>query len=195
MSHQPKNTPVRVEVIQFPGDAERWALVKKYMELRNTVFLQKKNCSLFSYQGQEYEQYDSLAATYIIASRDDEVIGGARLIRTDAKNGIYSYMINDACRGLLAGMPHNLRWDGDHPRDAQTWELTRLVSIEGAGVGARILNKCNDFLKGEGAEKCLFLGPPAFLRMATMLGYAPHAVGPIAQNDDGAFVAFECAVV
>lgn len=131
--------------------------------------------------------------TYVVAHRDGEVVGGARLMPTTRRLGVYSYMIRDACRGLLEGMPRNL-CDVVPPVRADVWELTRFAANE-QGVGEAILRVANDHLRSLDASACLFLGPPAFMRMAKKLGWAPHPLGGIRGNHDGRFLAFECAVV
>jgi acyl homoserine lactone synthase len=124
-------------------------------------------------------------------------VGGARLIRTDWRFGsgkmVYSYMIRDAYLEHLPGLPADVCAD-EPPVDPETWELTRLTAIV-PGVAEQILTAANEFLKGIDAKRCLFLGPPAFMRMARGMGYAPKPMGRITGNQDGRFLAFSCAVV
>lgn len=80
--------------------------------------------------------------------------------------------------------------------DPKSWELTRLVSVNNDAKTAHdILEAANDFIKMEGGERCLFLGPPAFMRMAKSYGYKPEPLGPVVGNQDGRFLAFSCDVV
>lgn len=195
MSAASQDTPLRVEVIQFPAQADRWDLVRKYMQLRRSVFITQMDWTLHSHEGQEFEQYDTFSATYVIATLGSEVVGGARLLRADNRNGIYRYMIRDACDGLLEGMPDNLCAEETPPTGDNAWELTRLVSARGARVAAEVLKRCNFFLRTQKAEVCLFLGPPSFLRMAKRMGYAPRPLGPVVSNKDGSFLAFQCPVM
>jgi acyl homoserine lactone synthase len=103
-------------------------------------------------------------------------------------------MIKDACDGLLDGMPNNLCFETP-PQSADIWELTRLASIGGLDIARSILRATNAFLVKENAKTCLFLGPPAFLRMASGMGFNPVKLGPIVKNKDGGFLAFSCAVL
>jgi acyl homoserine lactone synthase len=106
---------------------------------------------------------------------------------------IYSYMIRDACRGLLPGLPSNL-CELPPPVDPGTWELTRLVADGRPNVGVAILEAANAWLRGNGGKDCLFLAPPRLRRMAEVLGYAPRMLGPVLQNAEGKFHVFACAV-
>lgn len=187
-----------VSILRLPTHAKKWELVIKFLQLRKSVFIDEKEWGLVHSDGIEFEQYDFIGAIYIIAHRGDEVLGGARLVRTDNAIGngsiAYSYMIRDACLGYLPGMPNEL-CDGPAPVSEQIWELTRLVSVGEEGVGEAILQAANDFLHRIGALHCLFLGPPGFLRMAKRLGFEASPLGKIQGNKDGRFLAFSCAVV
>ena len=73
-------------------------------------------------------------------------------------------------------------------------ELTRLAA-RSARLGAAILTATNGFLKREGGDTCLFLGFPAFMRMARSMGYDPKPLGKLTGNGDGRFLAFSCGVI
>jgi acyl homoserine lactone synthase len=153
---------------------------------------------LFHADSMEFEQYDTLTSVYIIAHEGDKVIGGARMVRTDQNQSfgkiIYSYMIRDAYLKNLPGLPSEICAE-EPPVDPKVWELTRFTSLDNMWVGRSILERCNKFLQEENASKCLFLGPPAFLRMARTMGYNPKALGKITGNKDGRFLAFSCDVI
>ena len=189
--------PAEVSVLQFPKDGPRWNLVAKFLELRKTVFVDQMNWDLYHRAAMEFEQYDYFGAVYIVAHQGARVVGGARLIRTDWKFGsgkmVYSYMIRDAYLAHLPGLPANVCAD-EPPVDPETWELTRLTATV-PGVAEQILSAANEYLKGIDAKRCLFLGPPAFMRMARGMGYEPKPMGRITGNQDGRFLAFSCAVV
>lgn len=169
------------------------------MRFRKKVFVDRMEWPLVHAEGIEFEQYDSFNTTYIIAHRANEVLGGARLKRTDSRLGsgtvVYSYMIRDAHLGLLPNMPPKL-CASNPPVDSSVWELTRFVaSDKPEGVAEAILRKANAFLYEQRAQSCLFLGPPAFLRMAKRLGWTAEPLGPVVGNSDGRFLAFRCAVI
>nr|WP_162623939.1 acyl-homoserine-lactone synthase [Paracoccus saliphilus] len=188
---------VQVELISLPRDMDRFDLVTSFLKLRKQIFVDRMAWPLHHAEGIEFEQYDTYDTAYVIAHRDGQAIGGARLKRTDKSLGggtvVYSYMIRDAHLGLLPGMPTNLCHD-EPPVDPQAWELTRFAALPLPGLAERILEVANGYLHQIGASDCLFLGPPAFLRMASRLGWTPQPLGDLVSNDDGKFLAFSCAV-
>ena len=190
---------VDIKIVKLPEGIVNWHLVQRFLELRKRVFVDDMHWSLPVHNDIEYEQYDTFDATYVIAHDGDRVLGGARLIRSDFEHPDelgsvrYSYMIRDAYLGLLPGIPNQICFK-EPPREATCWELTRFVSFGNSRVGEDILRAANDFLRTSGAEHCLFLGPPAFLRMAKKLGFAPKPMGQVVSNEDSRFLAFSCSV-
>jgi acyl homoserine lactone synthase len=188
----------QLTVVRTPRGFHRYDLVRSFLQLRKEVFIDKMDWPLYQYDAIEFEQYDTFNAVYIIAHEGAHVVGGVRLIRTDHEIGTgkikYSYMIRDAYNGHLPGMPTDICFEKP-PTDQKIWELTRLATLPGADVARDLLHAANHFLVKEGAERCLFLGPPAFLRMAKSMGFVPARLGPTVRNEDGAFLAFSCDVV
>jgi len=176
------------------------AHINGFLSLRRKVFIDGMDWKLVSHKQIEYEQYDTIATTYVIAHEHGKVIGGARLLRSDSKLptsfGLtqYSYMIRDSYLGLLPGLPSEICFS-EPPSDAKTWELTRFVSLDGARVGEAILTEVNEFIKSQNAETCLFLGPPVFMRMSKTMGYIPKPLGKIVGDRTGRFLAFSCDVI
>lgn len=188
---------LKVSALKFPTAVSDWDLVPKFLQYRKEVFVDRKEWALQVAEGNEFEQYDTFDTAYVIAHVNREVVGGARLKRTDTTMGqgkiVYSYMIRDACRGLLPGMPTDLCYDVP-PVDPAAWELTRFAA-QAPGVGDAILRRVNEFLFQQGAARCLALGSPAFMRMAARAGWPVSKLGPLSGNHDGQFLAFECSVM
>lgn len=184
-----------VSVLLLPEDAAHWNLVYTFLQLRRQVFIQRMKWQLMDDKGIEFEQYDILGvATYVIAHHGDQVLGGARLVRCDNEIGRYSYMIRDAYLGKIS-LPHEI-CDSAPPDDDKSWELTRLVSNSTDPTIARaVLDTANDYIFKMGGERCLFLGPPGFLRMARSYGYVPERLGQITGDESGRFLAFQCAIL
>ncbi|MFN3525107.1 MAG: acyl-homoserine-lactone synthase [Paracoccus sp. (in: a-proteobacteria)] len=189
--------PVEVEIVVLPRDLDRFDLVASFFRLRKKIFVDRMAWPLHHAEGIEFEQYDTFDTAYVIAHRAGRAVGGARLKRTDHCFGggkvVYSYMIRDAHLGLLPGMPQNL-CHTDPPVDSRAWELTRFAALPLPGLAEQILDAANEYLRQVGATDCLFLGPPAFLRMANRLGWTPRRLGDLVGNSDGKFLAFACAV-
>ena len=189
-----------VSVVELPRNVQDLDLVSDFMRLRKRVFVDGLEWPLIHAEGIEFEQYDTLLnPCSVTAHANRRVLGGARLKPTSAKNGsgqtVYSYMIRDAYLGLLPGMPAALCHQ-DPPVDPGIWELTRLATVEKpAGIAHALLRSANSYLHKRHATACLFLGPPAFLRMAKRLGWKPEPLGPVVGNSDGRFLAFGCDVL
>lgn len=186
-----------IEIIRCPEDLDRWHLVNDYLKLRKRVFVDRMEWPLFHAENLEFEQYDSFNTVYVVASVGGEVIGGARLRRTDQISGTghvqYSYMIRDACLGVLPGLPKEL-CSSMPPKDERTWEITRMVVNGPRSLFRMILAKVNEYLSEEGAQTVLFLGSPAFQRMAGSFDWPVRQLGPVASNSEGSFQVFECPV-
>lgn len=193
---------LNLHVLTFPEDADRWNLIGSYLRLRKDVFIDQMNWSLHAHAASEFEQYDHFGTTYVIAEdpATGEVVGGARLLRTDQTSPSgsgrisYSYMIRDAHRGLLDDLPIDISRE-EPPVDRRTWELTRLISRGTAHVAEAILTKVQNFLAEVDAERCLFLGPRAFMRMASRMGFDPVPLGKVVGNGSGRYLAFACDVL
>ncbi|WP_224826682.1 acyl-homoserine-lactone synthase [Cognatishimia sp. MH4019] len=185
-------------VIELPRDFAHYDLVRGFLELRKRVFIDDMAWSLVEVSELEFEQYDTFKAVYIIVHEGDEILAGARLLPTNTSIGTgrmkYSYMIKDAHDGHLTGMPSDLCFDSP-PKSDTVWELTRLVSKPKTNAAKLVLFEANNFLRRQCAKTCLFLAPPAFLRLAKSMGFSPQRLGPIVGNEDGRFLAFSCDVV
>jgi acyl homoserine lactone synthase len=187
---------MRVEIVNVYRTPAKADLARQFLALRRDIFVEEKRWNLNVFEGLEWEQYDYFPlAHYVLAVEGDEVIGGARLLRCDAQIGAgrfsYSYMIKDACLGKI-GLPKDL-CDMAPPDDVETWELTRLIAVGARRYVAKaILEAAHRFLLSQGADRCLFLGPPAFMRLARSMGFSPRPMGPQRTNKDGKFLAFSC---
>lgn len=199
ISENSRELEFEVSVIELPRQFEKVNLVQEFMRFRKKIFVDRMAWPLYHMDDVEFEQYDTIDTTYVIAHSGSQVLGGARLKRTDATLGtgriVYSYMIRDAHLGILPGMPATL-CSSPPPIDPNVWELTRLAAVsDPPGVAEEILRESNRHLFAKGATSCLFLGPPAFMRMARRLGWMPEPMGPIVGNNDGRFLAFKCGVL
>lgn len=187
----------KAEVITCPEGLSRWNLVNDYFMLRKQVFVDRLEWPLFHADDLEFEQYDTFDTVYVVATLNDVVMGGARLRRTDQVTGTgnlsYSYMIRDATLGILPGLPKGLCHELP-PKARDTWEITRMVVNGPREAFALILATANDYLRTQGANSVLFLGSPAFQRMADTWSWPVKALGPVVGNADGRFQVFECPV-
>lgn len=176
-------------------------LVKQYLALRKRIFTEQKKWQVWLPSDNDLDQYDQSYAHYVVAcdERSGNVVGGARLIRTDQGgtapgHNQTTYMIRDAYRGMLKGLPKDL-CDAEPPCHPLIWELTRFVTDGSRGVGKVVLQTANDFLADQSAMACLFLGPVGFRKMSQMMGYTTHPLGQVQSNVDGEFQSFICNVL
>ncbi|SHH07917.1 acyl homoserine lactone synthase [Cognatiyoonia sediminum] len=180
---------IEISILKLPGDASQWELVMRFLTLRRSIFIHKKKWQLFDEGSIEFEQYDTATvATYVIAHRQGEIVAGARLLRCDTKIGPeYSYMIRDAYLKKIE-IPSEICFE-EPPVTSDAWEITRAISIDKTPIPMQmVLSTIHDYIQKDGGKVCLFLGPPAFLRMARRAGYEPRRVGNIAQDDSGRYL-------
>ena len=95
------------------------------LRARRESFIVRNRWDLPETMGMEFDQYDTPQSRWLaVHDEAGTVLAGLRLTPTTARCGIYSYMIRDAQRGLLASIPQDLLF-ADAPVDATTWEVTR----------------------------------------------------------------------
>lgn len=173
-------------------------LIGEFHRMRKRVFVEDMGWQVPVDDEFEIEQYDCADTVYLIAhdTKFGGVLGGARLLRTThvSIDKTTSYMIRDAYLGRLPGIPSTI-CSKEPPCDKDVWELTRIISFGQTSLGPKILQAANDFLANEDARACLFLGSPAFMRMARSMGFRARVLGPIHSNKDGRFLAFSCDVL
>ena len=185
-----QNIEVIIQSLSY--NSAHWDLVHAFLKLRRSVFIQKKHWSLVEDQDIEYEQYDRVFDShYVIAHDNNEILGGARLMRCDAKmthgSTPYTYMIKDAADGLI-DIPHEIMVTTP-PTDPQSWEITRMLTVvRNPFVHKAILDGAYDFIKSQGGTSCLFLGPPAFCRMARRMNYTLERTGPVCGDETGRYL-------
>lgn len=87
-------------------------LLASMFRQRYEIFVKEKGWSLKSYNGLEFDNYDTARSVYLISLDDDGIIlASMRMTATDGP-----YMLAD----IFADMCEN-----EIPRDPDTWELTR----------------------------------------------------------------------
>lgn len=194
LAQKPTIENINIDIANVGEEFKNWGLVNAFLQARAETFVDGMKWELFVHDGIEFEQYDTFNSTYVIAHQKGDVVGGARLIQTTSRSGIYTYMIKDAHFGSLPPIPADLCFE-EPPVDDKIWELTRFFVKPGFDVAQDILNRSNEYLKLKGAQKCLFLASPAFMRIARSMKFNPERLGPVVSNHDGKFLAFSCDVV
>jgi N-acyl-L-homoserine lactone synthetase len=154
------------------------------LKARRKSFIVRHNWDLPEAEGMEFDQYDTPASRWIAVHEGDQVLAGIRLTPTTARVGMYTYMIRDAQRGMLEGIPSDLLYF-EAPVDQKIWESSRVfVSPE---VPANLRTKVHTDLMCEmirvaqelGATKILGLVPAVWSRWIGRLGLQAEPAGPV----------------
>lgn len=158
------------------------------LKARRQSFILRRNWDLPEAEGMEFDQYDTPASRWIAVHEGDKVLAGIRLTPTTARVGMYTYMIRDAQRGMLDGIPTDLLYF-DAPVDPKVWESSRVfVSPD---VPAKLRTKVQTDLMQElirvardlGATKVLGLVPAVWSRWIGRLGLHAEPAGPVMDLD------------
>ena len=155
---------------------------------RRESFINRNNWDLPQAMGMEYDQYDTPASRWIAVHEFGEVLAGIRLTPTTMRNGIYSYMIRDAQKGLLHSLPQTLL-DEEAPIAEQVWESSRVfVSATApqrvrARVHAQLYQGMTRAAREMGASRVLCLIPAIWPRWTKRLDMDATAAGPVMHLD------------
>lgn len=188
-------------IIPFECNDEDWKVLLSYFALRGNEFVHRQNWEIYQHDGFELDAYDKETTFYVVTTdcETGEVVGGSRLSPTDHPSFVgfidadpATYMIADACQGLLPGMPTNLCFS-EPPVGKHIWELTRVV-VSRPDVVNDLYTSGTDFLHFQGVTQCVALGSPAIMRVARKLRGNPKPIGPLVKNESGTFLAFICDV-
>ncbi|HSF64906.1 MAG TPA: acyl-homoserine-lactone synthase [Paracoccaceae bacterium] len=158
------------------------------LKARRQSFILRRNWDLPEAEGMEFDQYDTPASRWIAVHEGDQILAGIRLTPTTARVGMYTYMIRDAQRGMLEGIPTDLLYF-DAPVDPKIWESSRVfVSPD---VPARLRTRVQTDLMVEmirvgrelGATQILGLVPAVWSRWIGRLGLHAEPAGPVMDID------------
>lgn len=185
----------QIHVVDYSTQCpDNWFLVNDFLALRKQIFVEKLGWTIDTFRDLEFDQYDTFLSKYVVATESGEVVGGARLLRTDSSTPSsfgskpYTYMVKDAHDGVLEGLPESLCYSAP-PVSSSVWEITRLCSISNQTAPTTIMNECIAFLRSEGANEAIFICTPVGVRYARSRGRVVNEIGPVHSNDDGEFQA------
>lgn len=152
-----------------------------YLRLRKRFFVDELGWDIPHDDELEMDQYDNPRTHYSLVLRGDHVLGGARVMPTKGAWGPASYMVRDAYRGQLDGIPQEVM-----PTDvasAELWECSRLVIAddldrhEKAEALDHIVAGLVEVAEAHGARELMTLSTLAVLRALRGLGYDVHRMG------------------
>ena len=157
--------------------------------LRHRVFVERHGWQVPTYNGMEYDQYDTPAAVCLIwRDNNNDARAAARLIPTDRP-----YMLQELWPDLVA--------DGALPHSPHVWEGTRLCVDRGLGpqwrqrIVAELLCGCLEFGLRNEIEHYLILAPVHVLKHTyESAGCSIELLGPPSQVDRDVVAAAKCLV-
>ncbi|QFU10051.1 Autoinducer synthetase [Rhodobacteraceae bacterium THAF1] len=148
----------------------------QFLQLRKRFFVDTLSWSIPHDHDMEMDQYDNPTALYSVAMIGGRVIGGARIMRYDARWGQTGCMMADAARGALADIPPTAIPAGRDFADAA--EITRLLLCESLVSAAEREEALATVVAGLvacavtlNAAEMVALTVPAFTRSLRKLGY------------------------
>lgn len=181
---------MQTTTLSFENLHNHGELFANMLRARRELFIGHNKWDLPEALGMEYDQYDTPASRWVVVHDElGQVLAGNRLTPTTARCGIYSYMIRDAQRGLLATIPANLLYE-EAPVAENVWESSRLFVSH--TVPAHLRRRVHATLVAElggaarrlGATHCLTLLAANWPRWAGRVGVDMTAMGPV-MNIDG----------
>lgn len=119
----------RATTLSFSNMNAYGDLLVRYLAARKSVFIDRMHWDLPQTEGMEFDQYDTPLCRWVIIHEFGEILAGIRLVPTTAQVGVYSYMLRDAQRGVLASIPDDVLFF-DAPVEERMWEASRLFVSE-----------------------------------------------------------------
>lgn len=174
---------LRSTVLSIQTQHHYGELYMEFLRARKRVFIDAKHWDLPQEDGMEFDQYDTPQARSVVVHEFGEVLAGIRLAPTTAQCGCYSYMLRDAQRGLLPGIPQHVLYEKAPVAD-HIWEATRLfVSPEveaerRAVIQGLLLTEMARAAVAEGATHVIGIVPAVFKRWMARLGMGALPLGP-----------------
>ena len=126
---------------------------------------------------------DTPMCRWAIIHEYGEVLAGVRMMPTTAKCGIYTYMLRDAQRGLLDGIPNDVLFF-EAPVEDRVWEASRLFITDAVpahrrhAVQAMLMEQMSNIALQNGATHVIGIVPALFSRWLRRLGLDAVPVGP-----------------
>ena len=163
-------------------------LFPNLLRARRQSFIVRNRWELPEADGMEFDQYDTPASRWIAVHEGTEVLAGVRLTPTTARCGMYTYMIRDAQRGLIEGIPSNLL-DFEAPVDPNIWESSRVFVAENVPAKSRRsvhLGLMTELIRSSrdlNAIQVLGLVPAVWPRWIGRLGLEAQPGGPVMEID------------
>ena len=176
-------TPVKTTVLSFSNMNQHGDLLVRYLKARHAVFIDRLGWDLPATEGMEFDQYDTPLCRWAILHEFGEVVAGVRLTPTTSSIGLYTYMLQDAQRGLLDQIPRDVLFL-QAPVEDRIWEASRLFISDTVPAERRqqvqhqLMSAMARVARDEGATQVIGIVPYVFTRWLRRLGLGAVPVGP-----------------
>ncbi|MBL4767595.1 MAG: N-acyl-L-homoserine lactone synthetase [Rhodobacteraceae bacterium] len=127
---------VRWTTMSFRNMHEHGELLVNYLEARKAIFIDQLNWDVPQDDGLEFDQYDTPFCRWIVLHEYGDILGGVRLLPTTAHCGFYTYMLRDAQKGLLEGLPTDVLFF-EAPVEQRIWEASRFFITKAVPAARR----------------------------------------------------------
>ena len=156
------------------------ALVHEHLQKRRILFHEKLGWDIPRTEHIEQDQYDRGETVYVLVERAGRVEAYARLMPTTAKVSYgaveYSYMIRDATRGMLPGIPDDILGARVPPQAASIWEASRVEASGRAALVALFLTIA-EYLEEVGADELISFTRKNFDAIVRAIGFDAAVIG------------------
>lgn len=179
---------MQTTTLSFANMHNHGELMANLFRARRQSFIVQNKWDLPEAMGMEYDQYDTPASRWVAVHQLGRILAGIRLTPTTARCGVYSYMIRDAQRGLLASIPQDLLYD-TAPVDEHIWESSRVFVAHDTPqrirrlVHAHLITEMTKTARDLGAAHVLGLIPANWPRWARRCGLSIDAAGRVMEID------------
>jgi acyl-homoserine lactone synthase len=159
-------------------------LLAKMFRQRHQVFVEEKGWKLKSYNGMEFDNYDTDETLYLMAfAPDGEIAASMRMIRTDRP-----HMLADVFAEMCGNGP---------PKSADTWELTRGALAKGlraTGYWSRIQCALLEAALLWGVSKGTGIFTVDYVTALMRMGWDGRPIGQPRMIDGEPYVACQCTL-
>lgn len=182
---------LQTTAISWSNVHEHGTLWYQHLKLRKELFVDSKHWDIPHNSDVEWDQYDTGNTVYVVTHQDGQAVAASRLNPSNFASPLGTYMIKDATRGLLDGIPADILPRADAPVDKNTWEATRFTvdptlstqeRTEALTKNAVDLAAVAKELK---ARKLIALMPPAYIRWLSGIGLPTTRIGPTQKDGSG----------
>lgn len=178
-------------IITWASIHEHGRLWFDHLCLRKKLFVDQMGWDIPHALGAEWDQYDTPSTIYIVTHNNGTVVAASRLNPCAFESPIGSYMIRDAARGRLPGIPAEILTNEQAPTDPNTWEATRFTvdpDLDAAARNEALSQNARDLAataQDAGATRIIALMPPAYIRWLSSLGLKTNRFGPTQKDGAG----------